>query len=497
MTVLLPLLIGAIAGGLLGLCAGWLARGREEVIVEKVVTQTAEKIVPPTADDAAGRRDQASEILAQLQRLTSGVSARIDAHARTVGDISDDLTGAPAEADVVVAAIQRLVESNTTMQSQLQVAQLQLAEQAHLLEARQEEAHTDPLTWLRNRRAFDRELARRIEQCAAQRSALSLMMLDVDHFKKCNDTYGHPAGDEVLRMVGRLLADGVERIPGAFAARYGGEEFALLFSGNSLAAAAQLGEEIRRKIEQAKVDFDGRQLQITASGGAAHWQPGESAASFIARADEALYAAKELGRNCSCLHDRGSTRKLSIAASPGLDVAAPSATAMIQGNDELLSKAIHRRIAQWRRGGVKLSLIVGRLDNLEDIDVHDIARRDRALRQMREFLQQMLREMDEMAPLAGELFGILLPAAPLAEAVRIAERMRCAVLDGALGPHSAGCASLSIGVAEVMEEDDANSLLLRARRAMEAARRRSGNAVYFNDGVYSTSAQDVLDTAAS
>src|SRR6187401_3371143 len=102
MMVLLPLLIGAIAGGLLGLCAGWLARGREEVVVEKVVTQTVEKIVQRTADDAAQRRDQASEILSQLQHLTTGVSAKIDAHTRTVGDINEELTGAlPGEAGIV------------------------------------------------------------------------------------------------------------------------------------------------------------------------------------------------------------------------------------------------------------------------------------------------------------------------------------------------------------------------------------------------------------
>lgn len=498
MIVLLPLLIGAIAGGLLGLCAGWLARGREEVVVEKVVTQTVEKIVQRTADDAAQRRDQASEILSQLQHLTTGVSARIDAHTRTVGDINEELTGAlPGEAGIVVEAIQRLVESNTAMQSQLQIAQSRLAEQANLLEAQQEEARTDPLTRLGNRRAFDDELARRFEQCAAGRASLSLMMLDVDHFKKCNDTYGHPAGDEVLRTVGRVLAEGTGEVQGAFAARYGGEEFALLFCDQSLAVATELGDQIRRRIEQSGVTFDGHQLTVTASAGAASWQPGEATASFIARADEALYAAKKSGRNCSYVHDQGSIRKFTVSAGASSDTNCPPAVALGMRTSGELAKSIHRRVAEWRRGGAKLSLIVGRLDNLDDLAAQGDAPRDHALRETGEFLKQMLGEIDEFALLGGEIFAILLPTSRLAEAVRIAERMRSVVLDGELDDRLGDHVTFSIGVAEVLDEDDGNSLLLRARRAMEAARRRGGNAVYVNDGVYSTQSEVVLDAAAS
>lgn len=339
MTLLLPLLIGAIAGGLLGICAGWLARGREEVVVEKVVTQTVEKIVQRTADDAAQRRDQASEILSQLQHLTSGVSARIHAHSRTVDDINDELTSAaPEGASVVVAAIKRLVDSNTMMQSQLQVAQAQLKEQANLLEAQHTEARTDPLTHLKNRRAFDDELARRLAQAAAGRTSLSLMMLDVDHFKKCNDTHGHLAGDEVLRMVGQILRERAAELPDVFAARYGGEEFALLFSEQSLDEAVELGDQVRRQIEQSPVSFTGQSITVTASAGIAGWQPGEAASGFISRADEALYAAKRSGRNCACIHEQGAIRKYAAHLSP----AAPAKTYQSQ---PALLKAIPRGTA--------------------------------------------------------------------------------------------------------------------------------------------------------
>lgn len=490
MFFLLPLFVGALAGGLLGLCAGWLARGREEVVVEKVVTQAVGRL-SQGIDDATLRREQATEFLAQLQQLTSGVSAKIDAHSRTVGDINEELTGTPAQTDAVVAAIARLVESNTAMQSQLQVAQMQLKEQASLLEARQEEARTDPLTRLRNRRAFDHELAHRIEQCSLQRTTLSLLMLDVDHFKQCNDNYGHPAGDEVLRLVGRLLAEKAAEIPGAFAARYGGEELALLFSGQSLQSAAELGDEVRRLIEQATIHYAGRSLSVTVSMGAAERIAGEGPAEFIARTDAALYAAKKAGRNCLHLHERGETRAFepeNLAAGPQ----APATEQFSKTDDRVLAKSITRRIAEWRRGGEKLSLIVARLDNLAALDAQGV---NRAIQQGCEFFKSSLREMDEFALLAGEIFGILLPTAQLADAVRIAERMRVTFPHNGLSAEPAADVTLSFGVAEVLPDDDGDSLILRARRALEAARRRGGNAVFVNDGVYSLRAQQVLDLA--
>jgi diguanylate cyclase len=493
MSILLPLLIGAVAGGLLGLCIGWLARGRDEVVVEKVVTQTVEKIVERTADDMAQKRDQANEILTQLQSLTSGVSAKIDAHSRTVGVINDELTHAGGgEAGAVVNAIKRLVDSNNAMQSQLQVAQTQLQQQANLLEVRQEEARTDALTKLRNRRAFDDELARRAADCAAGKGSLSLMMLDVDHFKKCNDNYTHLAGDEVLRMVGRVLAEGARENPGLFAARYGGEEFALLFSDLSLDAAAQLGDQIRREIGQTSVQYEGKTLVVSASAGVTAWQRDERLPGFISRADEALYAAKKAGRNRTCLHDDGRIRNLAPGTNNPL-----AAEATELDSPEAMNRTINRRIAEWRRGGVVLSLIVARIDNLAALDAQGIRERERAMLQAGDLLKKTLREMDQIALMSGEILGMLLPAARIADAARIAERMRGAVDRGELDQSLGTRVTMSFGVAEVTADDDGDALVLRARRALEAARRRGGNAVYVNDGVYSTPAQDVLDVAAA
>jgi diguanylate cyclase len=488
MTMLLPLLIGIAAGGLLGLCIGWLVRGRDSVVVEKVVT--VDKIVERTLDDVVQNSDRANEILAQLQQLTTGVSAQIDEHSRTVGDINEELTSASqAEGSAVMAAVQRLIESNNAMQSQLHTAQEQLQQQSDLLQVQQEEARTDPLTKLRNRRAFDDELSRLV----AAGEAAALMMLDVDHFKKCNDTYGHLAGDEVLRMVGRTLAAGAAAQTGVFAARFGGEEFVLLFSAQALVAAAECVDRIRREIEQSTVKFGDDAIVVTASAGVAAMQAGENDTMVISRADEALYFAKRSGRNCTCIHEDGRIRKLTTIASS--ERTAPNT--IDSCGVEPMSKAISRRIAEWRRGGARLSLIVARIDNLAALEASGVQERDLALKHAGEYLHKILREMDQVGLIAGEIFGMLLPTAGVVDGLRVAQRMRDGVdqgdLDETLGAHI----TISFGVAEVMAEDDADSLVLRARRAMEAARRRGGNAVYFNDGVYSAPSQDLLDAAAS
>jgi diguanylate cyclase len=495
MTVLLPLLIGAAIGGLLGMLAGWLARGREEVIVEKVVTQTVEKVVEAPAEAPDPLREQASEILAQLQELTFGVSEKIDAHARTVGDINEELTLAGAdEGSAVLTAIRRLIDSNNEMQQQLHSAQAQINEQANQLKAQKEEARTDPLTKLRNRRAFDDELARRVADFERRGTPVQLMLLDVDHFKKFNDTYGHLAGDEVLRVVGRVLMQETHDNPQLFAARYGGEEFALLLGSSALDAAAQIGDRIRGLIGGARVKFESQALTVTASVGCAQLAKQENVSSFIARADEALYAAKKAGRNCACVHEEGNVRKVT---SKPLAVSSAGATAADGEAGDDLGQSLARRIAEWRRGGVPVSMIVARLDNTATLESNlGRAGLEKAKDAIRQVFKAHLREMDQVSNVSAEVLGLLLPTARLIDAIRTAERIRSAIDSRDCESRVGSRITLSLGVAEVGPDDDSDTLLTRARRAMEMARRRGGNVVYINDGLTSDPAQDRLDLLA-
>lgn len=154
-------------------------------------------------------------------------------------------------------------------------------------------ALTDSLTGLQNRRAFDSELAVAVARAERYQRDLSLMLLDLDHFKILNDTYGHPAGDAVLRAVARVLIEKSRRID--MVARIGGEEFALILSDTPSSAALRLAERLRQAISNASSDS----IAFSASFGVASLQDTESKPEALLKAaDKALYAAKDAGRNC-------------------------------------------------------------------------------------------------------------------------------------------------------------------------------------------------------
>ena len=170
-----------------------------------------------------------------------------------------------------------------------------------LAEANEELArlsHQDGLTGLSNRRCFDDALRRESRDATFGDAPLSLLMIDVDHFKSFNDTRGHQAGDECLRAVAALL--GRERAaPGEVAARYGGEEFAMILPGHDPAAAGARAERLRAAIEALRLPHAGSATApwITVSVGVATRGADGDDVSLIAAADAALYRAKRAGRN--------------------------------------------------------------------------------------------------------------------------------------------------------------------------------------------------------
>jgi diguanylate cyclase (GGDEF)-like protein len=156
----------------------------------------------------------------------------------------------------------------------------------------------DHLTGVYNRRFYDEALAREIE--LVRRGVglpLSLVVFDLDHFKRVNDTYGHPVGDRVLRLVGELARKHLRASD--LIARIGGEEFAMILRGNSIDEAVTFTNRLRTAFEnelQVPLDSEGV-LSVTASFGIAEWF-GDDSFLFLKRADQALYKAKRSGRNC-------------------------------------------------------------------------------------------------------------------------------------------------------------------------------------------------------
>ena len=223
------------------------------------------------------------------------------------------------------AAIAKIVDATKDMRHHVQALEgrldQSLGEIGRLkvdLDAMREEAFTDALTRVPNRKKFDLELQRLSTETAANGRELCLLMLDIDHFKRFNDTFGHPIGDQVLRLLATTLKESVKGrdIP----ARYGGEEFAVILPDTRLDDALVVAENIRRAIGSKKVvnKQTGEDLgKITVSIGAGRMIAGEAPENLVVRADEALYAAKRGGRNrVASERDVGQTT-LSIAAETG------------------------------------------------------------------------------------------------------------------------------------------------------------------------------------
>jgi diguanylate cyclase (GGDEF)-like protein len=155
-------------------------------------------------------------------------------------------------------------------------------------------ATIDPLTGLNNRYVFKKEMAKEINRARRFNLPISLLVADLDHFKKVNDTYGHLAGDETLRKVAALISESVRNID--IACRYGGEEFAVLLPMTDSVGALKIAERLRQNVEEMRIEFNKLTIKITISIGVATYQ-GESSTHFFERADQAAYQSKMDGRN--------------------------------------------------------------------------------------------------------------------------------------------------------------------------------------------------------
>ncbi len=157
-------------------------------------------------------------------------------------------------------------------------------------------AETDALTGLHNRVWFEEVFPKQLELCERTSQNVALLMIDIDHFKKVNDAYGHQVGDEALRHLGQLLRRNLRATD--LCARYGGEEMIVLMPGTDLVHAKVSAERLRQSIEEAVLPLvGGGELRLTVSGGLAQWIVGTRLADLIRSADHALYRAKAQGRN--------------------------------------------------------------------------------------------------------------------------------------------------------------------------------------------------------
>ena len=185
-----------------------------------------------------------------MQELATHIAAHVGAHSSRVEEINQELLAAGGrETEAVVSAVAKLIQANQQMQQQLDTAEDRLQEQVRLVQTHAAEARTDALTGLANRRAFDDALARRWAEFQRSGRTFSLVLGDIDHFKKCNDQHGHQVGDEVLRGVAGVLRRAAREMD--LPARYGGEEFVLILPELPPAGAEAAMERLRKAVESA------------------------------------------------------------------------------------------------------------------------------------------------------------------------------------------------------------------------------------------------------
>jgi diguanylate cyclase (GGDEF)-like protein len=157
---------------------------------------------------------------------------------------------------------------------------------------------TDGLTDVGNAKYLHQVLGQEVPRARRHGRHLALLMIDLDHFKEVNDTYGHLAGDGVLRDVAQIARQRLR--PGDTLARYGGEEFCAVLPETSVQGAVRVASELREQIKGYHCMFEGQSIQVTVSIGAAELRDGMDATSLVKAADAQLYCAKEQGRNCVC-----------------------------------------------------------------------------------------------------------------------------------------------------------------------------------------------------
>lgn len=251
---------------------------------------------------AAGKR--LSDLALELSREVASFGGETASFASSLDEAQQRVAVSPTGerirtiVEVMIAETRRMAEQAHRVEGNLHANIEEIEGLRRDLQAAWSEARTDGLTGIANRKHFDQALRLAAAQALEQGGAASLLLADIDHFKRFNDIHGHVLGDQVLRLVASLLRNHVKGQD--LVARYGGEEFAVILPATRLIDATRLAERLREIVASKRVQLRDRGQtlgQVTLSIGVAEFRGGERCADWIARADRALYSAKRSGRN--------------------------------------------------------------------------------------------------------------------------------------------------------------------------------------------------------
>jgi diguanylate cyclase len=258
--------------------------GLDATLIERTA-EGVSTVLTGMAESAARAGDQTAQYGTSLSRLSQELAG--SAHSPALEEL--------------LSTTRQMQAAVTEMQQRLAASQSEIGQLRTELRRVQEESLLDSLTGLANRRAFDQRMGTCLaeaENPAKRYQRPSLLIADIDHFKRINDTHGHPYGDQVLRVIGGILKEATPQ--DCLAARIGGEEFAVLVPSRSLSEARALAENLRTRVAAAQIRRPTQETpapRVTVSIGLTLFCPGENGTAFMERADQALYASKDSGRD--------------------------------------------------------------------------------------------------------------------------------------------------------------------------------------------------------
>ncbi len=361
--------------------------------------------------------------------------------------------------------------------------------------AHKKDVLTDSLTGIANRRAYEFELNRRIAQRERDGTPLILMLIDIDHFKKFNDRYGHSAGDAVLQAVAQTLQITIRKAD--LAARYGGEEFAIILPGINFEEAKDVAERIRRLIEARRFSYESLTLRVTVSIGLSQLLPGEEAAPFTKRADAALYSSKEGGRNCVYYHDGatcqqfGNGMKVDLNELVALENTAESESELFADEttglptQRVLLEELRRRTAERNRYGIDVVIAFVKVDHYSATPESQPRTQKSLMATIARMIVSELRETDLVVRYSGGSFAILMPSTTV-EGAAFPLRRFCTRASNYRDVQYPGLSySVSIGVTDVGRNEQAGTILRNVEIALNSASAAGGGCVVFHEHNYS------------
>lgn len=275
------------------------------MVVNKSQADRNTEIRQKQLDTSVQQVHQLLKQLADVVAKASAASGEAGKGFSSAKEVIDNLDISNAEnianaQQVLLGEIDKAIRANAALQTELEAANNGIEEQRRQIEELRVQARTDGLTRIPNRASFDERLREYISLLNRTGMIFTLMIADIDHFKSINDTYGHANGDRVLRGIAQKIKDGI-RVHD-FAARYGGEEFAVIFTSTKAEDAFIVADRLREDIAKTKFQLDDQILKVSISGGLALCSKGMEPTQIIAAADEALYRAKNGGRNQILIH---------------------------------------------------------------------------------------------------------------------------------------------------------------------------------------------------